>query len=151
MAERVLIAKSCKHLDVLFSTITKFLFCKRYTKIWGISSAFEKKIMCDLSRSVLSHSVTTPCVSQGKKHYSLYNVRRLQLQKNGGVPCGPMVRTQQFHCWGLGSIPGQGTKIPKAIQHGQKEKEKEKMDQEWLRIDNIYINQNNNNNTKEQF
>ena len=23
---------------------------------------------------------------------------------------GPVVRTQRFHCWGLGSIPGQGTK-----------------------------------------
>ena len=39
---------------------------------------------------------------------------------------------------GLGSIPGQGTKIPKVMQHGQKEKEKQKMDQQSLRIDNIY-------------
>ena len=55
-----------------------------------------------------------------------------------------------FIAEGLGSIPGQRTKIPKAMQHGQKEKEKEKMDQEWLRIDNIYnSNQNNNNNTEE--
>ena len=39
---------------------------------------------------------------------------------------------------GLDSIPGQGTKIPKVMQHGQKEKEKQKMDQQSLRIDNIY-------------
>ena len=27
------------------------------------------------------------------------------------VPGGPVVRTQHLHLWGLGSIPGQGTKI----------------------------------------
>ena len=32
----------------------------------------------------------------------------------------PVVRTQHFHCGGLGSIPGQGTRIPQATQHGQK-------------------------------
>ena len=26
----------------------------------------------------------------------------------------------EFHCWGLGSAPGQGTKIPQAAQSGQK-------------------------------
>ena len=35
-------------------------------------------------------------------------------------PGGPVVRIQRFHCRGLGSIPGQGTKIPQAAQHGQK-------------------------------
>ena len=33
-----------------------------------------------------------------------------------------MVRTLHFHCWGPGSIPGQGTKIPQAARHGQKKK-----------------------------
>ena len=37
---------------------------------------------------------------------------------------GPVVRTQHFHCQGLGSIPGQGTKIPQASQCGQKKKKK---------------------------
>ena len=37
-------------------------------------------------------------------------------------PCGPVVRTRYFHCHGLGSIPGQGTKILQAIQQGQKKK-----------------------------
>ena len=27
-------------------------------------------------------------------------------------PGGPVVRTQCVHCYGMGSIPGQGTKIP---------------------------------------
>ena len=31
-----------------------------------------------------------------------------------------MVRTRHFHCQGLGSIPGQGTKIPQATQLSQK-------------------------------
>ena len=31
-----------------------------------------------------------------------------------------MIRTQYFHCYGLGSIPGQGTKTLKAEQCGQK-------------------------------
>ena len=30
--------------------------------------------------------------------------------------------TQHFHGWGLGMIPGQGTKILKALWHGQKKK-----------------------------
>ena len=31
-----------------------------------------------------------------------------------------MVRTQNIHCHGLGSIPGQGTKILQAVWHSQK-------------------------------
>ena len=34
-----------------------------------------------------------------------------------------MVRAPRFHCRGLGSIPGRGTKIPQAAQRGQKEKQ----------------------------
>ena len=33
-----------------------------------------------------------------------------------------MVRTLHFHCGGLGSIPGWGTKIPQAKRHGQKKR-----------------------------
>ena len=33
---------------------------------------------------------------------------------------GPVVRTPCFHCWGLGSIPGERTKILQAAWHGQK-------------------------------
>ena len=37
-----------------------------------------------------------------------------------------MVRTQHFHCWvGLGSILGQGTKVPYDVQCGQKKKKKQ--------------------------
>ena len=46
-------------------------------------------------------------------------------KKSGGgaeFPRGPVVRTWRFHCWGLGSVPGQGTKIPQAAQRGQKKK-----------------------------
>ena len=34
-------------------------------------------------------------------------------------PGGPVVRTPRSHCRGLGSIPGQGTKIPQAAWCGQ--------------------------------
>ena len=33
-----------------------------------------------------------------------------------------MVISWQFHCWVLGSIPGQRTKIPQAAQSGQEKK-----------------------------
>ena len=33
-----------------------------------------------------------------------------------------MVRTWRFHCRGVGSIPGRGTKIPQVAWHGQKKK-----------------------------
>ena len=39
------------------------------------------------------------------------------------VPCGPVVRSWRFHCWGLSSIPGQGVKIPQGVWPGQ-QKEK---------------------------
>ena len=41
-------------------------------------------------------------------------------------PCGPVVKTRHFHSLGLGSIPGQGTKIPQAARRGQKKKKKRK-------------------------
>ena len=37
-------------------------------------------------------------------------------------PGGPVVRTLHFHCQGLGSIPGWGTKILQALKHNQKQK-----------------------------
>ena len=37
-------------------------------------------------------------------------------------PGGLVVRSLRFQCCGPGSVPGQGTKIPEAAQHGQKKK-----------------------------
>ena len=34
-----------------------------------------------------------------------------------------MVRTWHYHCWGPGSIPGQGTKVLQASQHSKKKNE----------------------------
>ena len=31
-----------------------------------------------------------------------------------------MVRIPGFHCCGPGSVPGQGTEIPQAVEHSQK-------------------------------
>ena len=44
-------------------------------------------------------------------------------------PGGLMVRILSFHCCDLGSVPGQGTKIPQAMQHGQKRKIKSVVNQ----------------------
>ena len=41
---------------------------------------------------------------------------------HGNLPGGPVVKTPQFHCRGLGFDPGWGTKIPQAAQGGQKKK-----------------------------
>ena len=41
-------------------------------------------------------------------------------------PGSLVVRTWRFHCQGLGSIPGQGTKILQASQLGQKNKDEKK-------------------------
>ena len=37
----------------------------------------------------------------------------------GEFPGGPVGKTWCVFCWGLGSVPGQGTKIPQVAQHSQ--------------------------------
>ena len=44
-----------------------------------------------------------------------YETARICSQKSPG---SPVVRTQSFHCPGLGSIPGWGAKILKVMGHG---------------------------------
>ena len=41
-------------------------------------------------------------------------------------PAYLVVRIPDFHCCGPGSIPGWGTEIPQAMQHGQKRKKKKR-------------------------
>ena len=48
--------------------------------------------------------------------------RRCSINVYWEFPGSPVVRTRHFHCWGPGSIPGWGTKIPQAAQSGQKKK-----------------------------
>ena len=48
------------------------------------------------------------------------------LKQNRKFPGGLAVRTQSFHCQGLGSIFGWGTKIQQVMQHGKKKKKKRK-------------------------
>ena len=43
-----------------------------------------------------------------------------------------VVKTGHFHCPGPGSIPGQGTKIPKAMWHWTKKKKKKKPGKYYL-------------------
>ena len=55
-----------------------------------------------------------------------YCFQRLISGKPGEFPGGPVVRSRRFHCGGLGSIPGRGTKILQAVWYGQKQKQKQK-------------------------
>ena len=41
-------------------------------------------------------------------------------------PHGPVVKTPCFHCRGMGSIPGWGTKILNAMRHSSPKKEGKK-------------------------
>ena len=55
------------------------------------------------------------------KFLEIYNLPR-QNQENEiwDFPCSPEVRPPHFHFRGMGSIPGQGAKIPQSGLHGQK-------------------------------
>ena len=50
----------------------------------------------------------------------------LKRRGKGEFPGGLGVRIPDFHCHGLGSIPGRGTKILQAAQRGQKKKKKKR-------------------------
>ena len=54
-------------------------------------------------------------------------------------PGGPVVSTGHFHCLGLSSIPVPGTKIPQAVQHGQKKKDSV-MSRDWCPSRSIVCN-----------
>ena len=61
--------------------------------------------------------------------FSTFNMIRItwddcEKRRAWKFPGGPMVRTGAFTAQGLGSIPGEGTKIPQATQHSQKKKKK---------------------------
>lgn len=43
------------------------------------------------------------------------------------LPGGPVLRIQCFHCRGMGSVPGWGTKDPASCLTQQKKKKKRKM------------------------
>ena len=47
-------------------------------------------------------------------------IRMAKMKKTRKFPGSPVVRTGHVHCCSSGSLPGQGTKIPQAMQYGQK-------------------------------
>ena len=50
----------------------------------------------------------------------MWNLKKKRYRE---FPGGLMVRTQHFHCHGLGSIPGWGPEILQALWHGEKKKD----------------------------
>jgi len=55
----------------------------------------------------------------------------LRISYNREFPVGAGLRTQRFHCWGLGLIAGQGVRILQAMWCGQKKKKKRINDELW--------------------
>ena len=49
---------------------------------------------------------------------------KIKIMTRREFPGGLVVRIPGFDCCGLGSIPGQGTEIPRATWYGQKKKKK---------------------------
>ena len=54
--------------------------------------------------------------------YVAYN--RQSINSLTKFPGGAVVRNRCFHCWAPGSVPGQRSKIPKAMWCSQKKKKK---------------------------
>ena len=52
--------------------------------------------------------------------------RLVKMAQGRDFPGGPVVRALRFHCRGLGSNPGRGTKILQAERHSQKKKKKKR-------------------------
>ena len=64
---------------------------------------------------------TASATGEAHKDGKLYVMFILsQFKSHQEFPGGSVVRTRSFHCWGPGSIPGQGSKIPHGMQPGQK-------------------------------
>ena len=76
---------------------------------------FYSIIHCPHASSPYIHHTPTPV-------FHLRSWDRNEYERE--FPGSPVVRTPCFHCRGLGSVLGQGTKIPQAAQCSQKEKKK---------------------------
>ena len=50
------------------------------------------------------------------------------------LPGGPVVKTPCFHCRGIGSVPGQGTKILHAMWPAHTQETKGEMTYKWVQV-----------------
>ena len=89
-----------------------------HTEIAQVWMRIEVKILGPILESVMSPSITC------SDSYALWVVKRV-LQGYKDFSGGTVIRTLNFHWRGMGSIPGQATKIPQATQQNQRKKEKE--------------------------
>ena len=78
------------------------------------------KKLCRLAAQQCNVLNTTECyTSKYLWWYILFYVYFSIIQrifKEREFPDGPVFRIWHFQCWGPGSIPGQGTKIPQVMQ-----------------------------------
>ena len=89
----------------------------------------ERSAALGLSYWLFWFFVTIKCLLSIVLHVPVYTL--VQWRKQGKIrywkywdfPHCPVVRTPCFYCWGLGSIPGRGTKKdPRDVQCGKKKK-----------------------------
>ena len=95
--------------------------CKWYFTFLSHSSLISKmEISCLLSKIMRTNEIN------GTK-FQLYSSLS-KLDNHWKFHGGPVVRTRHFHCWGWGSIPFQGTKIPQAVRCSQNKYNNKKLD-----------------------
>ena len=64
------------------------------------------------------------CIVLSKINQKILLLSSIKNESTGDFSGGPVVKTPCFHSRGMGLIPGQGTKIPHTVQHGQTLKKK---------------------------
>ena len=84
--------------------------------VWFCPGVFVPDISQTSPRLTASHLLcpSAPCFSKAYLDYPTWSHR--------GFPFSPVVKTSSFQWRGMGSISGQGIKIPHALQHSQKMK-----------------------------
>ena len=71
---------------------------------------------------------------------SLASTRRGTFREILGIPwlVFPVFRTWHSHGWGLGSVPGWGTEILQASQHGHERKKKKKKEKKITTMESVF-------------
>ena len=105
------------HLISHLSCLDNRYFSTKW-KNW-INQATDPTVKKSLRNETQIFSVSPTCLPTRITQSTSKKKKKLEF------PGGPVVRTLRFHAKGLGSIPGQGTKIHQDMRRGQKRKKME--------------------------
>ena len=99
---------------------------------WGYSSYQDSKLPKSAWLKFKSHP--NVLLNNLQTNIVMYFIIQQERQKGHrkDFPGSPVVKTPHLHCRGHSSIPGQGTKIPRAAWHGQKKKKKKGTGKRYL-------------------